>query len=130
MIAGRQPHHDDVLGVVLVLVRVDEVYDLVVDDTGVRIVDSTMSTNQELGHLLLIGNFAGRLQQLAETLVRVDHVGDTLGGIKPSDLDDVVANRPLELVHLFLDTQAAELVHVELRVPWAEVLIKTIKPVR
>jgi hypothetical protein len=36
----------------------------------------------------------------------------TFGGIESCDLDDVVALRPSELVHLLLDAKITELAHV------------------
>ncbi len=38
----------------------------------------------------------------------------TLGRIEAGNLDNVVALRPLEVIHLFLCAQAAEFSHIEL----------------
>lgn len=103
----------------------DELDDLIVDDTGIRIVDSTMSANQELGDVLL--GVISR-QHLAELRIRIDDVGDTLCRIEAGDLHDVLAGRPLQLMHLVLVAQVAELAHVELSIPVVELLVETVEP--
>lgn len=88
-----------------------------------------MATDQEL-RCLLLGRLASLLQELTKARVGVNDVGDTLGGIEPRDLDDVIASRPLQFVHLFFEAQATELAHVVLRVPWVEVLVQAIEPIQ
>ena len=127
LITRWDPHDNDILRVLLVIVGRDQVQDLIVDDASIRVIDGTVTTDQELGRLFL-GGLAGLLQELAKARVGVDDVGDTLGRIEPCDLDDVIAGRPLQLVHLLFDTQAAELAHIVLRIPWGKVLVQPIEP--
>jgi len=128
LIAGRQPHDDDVLDVLDVWLARQDLHRLVVDNAGIWVVYSTVSAEEQLRVLVLAQFWAVLVQQLTKLVVRVDHSGDTLGGVEASDLNDVVALGPLELVHLFLGAQGAELAHVVLRVPGVEVLVETIEP--
>lgn len=126
LVARWDPHDNNILRVLLVIVGCDQVHNLIVYDAGIRVIDSTVTADQELRRLFL--SPAGRLQEFAKARVGVDDVGNTFGRIEPRDLDDVVADRPLELVRLLFNAQTAELAHVVLRVPWAEVLIQSIEP--
>ena len=101
---------------------------LVIDDAGVRIVDGTVTTDQELGNLRSF-ELSARREEFAELDVRLKDVGNTLGGVEPSNLDNISTAGPPELVHLLLDTHAPELAHVELRVPDAELLVQSIEPI-
>ena len=129
LIARRKPHHNDILGVLFVIIGCNQVHDLIVDDACIRVIDGTVTTDQEL-RCLFIRRLASILQELAKARVRVDDVGDALGGIEPCDLDNVIALRPLEFVHLLLEAQATELAHIELRVPWVEVLVQSVEPMQ
>ena len=101
---------------------------LVIDNTSVRIIDGTVATDQELGNFRFLGLSVGG-EEFAELGIRLEDVGDTLGGVESGDLDDVFTAGPLELVHLLLDAHAPELAHVVLRIPDAELLVQTIKPI-
>ena len=101
---------------------------LVIDDAGVRVVDGTVSTDQELGSLRFF-DLSARREEFAELGVRLENVGNTLGRVESSNLDNISTAGPPELVHLFLDTHAPEFAHVELRVPDAELLVQTIEPI-
>ena len=103
----------------------DEVCDLIVNDTSIRVVDSAMSTNEKLWDLIR-GNFA--LEEYTELGIRVEDVGNTLGWVETSNLDDVFACRPAQLNHLLLDAQVAELSHVVLGVPRREFLVQAVEP--
>ena len=48
----------------------------------------------------------------------------TLGGIKPSNLDNVVALRPAKLGHLFLGAKISEFPHVVLGIPNVNVEVR------
>ncbi len=120
MIAGREPHGDDILGELLGLTAVHELHDLVVDDAGIRVVHGTVTADEQLRGFLV--RYLA-LEHLTELDVRVDNVRDTLGRVEASNLDDVITGGPLELVHLVLQAQAAELAHVELRVPRRKLLV-------
>lgn len=48
-----------------------------------------------------------------EVGVRLQDVGDTLGGVKLSNLNNISTVGPPELIHLLLDAHAPELAHVE-----------------
>jgi hypothetical protein len=54
----------------------------------------------------------------------------TLSRIEASNLNNIVTLGPLKLIHFLLRTQAPELAHVELGVPWVQVLVETVKPER
>lgn len=101
---------------------------LVVDNAGVRVIDGTMSADQELGSFRVF-NLSARGEKFPELGVRLEDVGDALGGIESGNLDDVSAAGPPELVHLLFNAHAPELAHVELRVPNAELLVQTIEPI-
>ena len=101
---------------------------MVIDNTSVRIVDSAVSTDQELGDLRFF-SLSVRGEEFAELGVRLEDVGDTLGGIESGNLDNIFTAGPTKLVHLLLDAQAPELAHVKLRVPDAELFVQTIKPI-
>ena len=125
LIARRATHDDEVLRVFCVL-AVNELHSLVVDDARIGVIDGTVTTDEHLGRLHI-----GCLlrHQLAEARVRVDHVRDTLRGVEPGNLDDVIAQGPAELRHLLLDAERAELAHVVLTVPVAELLVEAVEPV-
>ncbi len=93
----------------------DKSRDLVVDDAGIRVVNSAMSTNEQLRDLCYGADTT--LKQDAELGVRIDDVGNTLGWIETSDLDNKDALGPYELVHLIFGAQAAGLTKIELRNP-------------
>lgn len=105
LIARRQPHHNNIVGVFSVLFRVYQLYNFIIDDAGIRIVDSTMATDQQLRDVVLIG----RMVELPEARVGINDIGDTLCRVKASDLNEVFSCRPLQLDHLLLDTKRAEL---------------------
>ena len=128
LVTRWDPHDNDILRVLFVIVGSDQVHDLIVDDASIRVINGTVTTEQELRRLFL-GGLAGRLQELAKARVGVDDVRDTLGRIEPCDLDEVIAGRPLQFSHLLFDAQAAELAHVVLRIPGVEVLVQSIEPV-
>jgi len=127
LVTWGNPHNDNILGVLLVLAG-DQVENLVIDNASIRIIDGTMSTDQELGNLRFLSLSVSR-EERTELGVRLEDVGDTLGGIESGNLDDIFATGPLELVHLLFDAHAPELAHVVLRVPDAELLVKAIKPI-
>ena len=64
-----------------------------------------------------------------ELNVRLEDMGDTVGGIESSSLDDISAAGPSELLHPFLDTHTRDLAHAELRVSDPELLVQTISPI-
>ena len=101
---------------------------LVVDDACVRVINGAVSADQELWNLRFF-KLSALGEEFTEFGVRLEDVGNPLGGVESSNLNDVFAARPLELVHLLLDAQAPELAHIELRVPDAEFLVQTIKPI-
>jgi hypothetical protein len=96
--------------------------------TYIGVVDGSVPTDQQLRVLILSQVRLSRLQEAAEPRVRVDDVRNSLRRIKASDLNDVLANRPLQLVHLFFHTHVAEFSHVEGRIPRVKVLVQTIEP--
>ena len=102
--------------------------DLVIDNAGVRVINGTVSANQELGDLGLVCLSVGS-EKFTELGVRLEDVWDTLGGIETGNLDDVFTARPLEFVRLLLDAHAPEFAHVVLSVPDAKFLVQTIKPI-
>ena len=101
---------------------------LIIDNAGIRVIDSAVSTDQELGDLGFLGLSVG-CEEFTELGVRLKDVGDTLGGIETGDLDDILAAWPPKLVHLLLDAHTPELAHVELSIPDAKFLVQTIKPI-
>ena len=127
LVTWGNPHNDDILGVLLVLGD-NQVENLVIDNTSVRIVDSTVSADQELGDLRFFSlSVSG--EEFAELGVGLEDVGDTLRGIEPSNLDNIFTTGPPKLVHLLLDAQAPELAHVKLRVPDSELFVQAIEPI-
>ena len=101
---------------------------LVIDNASIRIIDGTVSTNQELGNLRYL-SLPVLGEELAELGVRLEDVGDTLRGVESGNLDDIFTAGPPKLVHLLLDAQTPELAHVELRVPDAELFVQAIEPI-
>ena len=127
LVTWGNPHNDDILGVLRVLGD-NQVENLVIDNTSVRIVDSTVSTDQELGDLRFF-SLSVRGEEFTELGVRLEDVGDTLSGIESGNLDNIFTAGPPKFVHLLLDAQAPELAHVILRVPDAELFVQAIKPI-
>ena len=127
MVAWGNPHDDDILGILPVLGG-DQVEDLVIDNAGVRVVDGTVSTDQELGSLGFF-NLSALREEFTELGVGLEDVGNTLGWVESSNLDNISTAGPPELVHLLLDAHTPELAHVVLRVPDAELLVQTIEPI-
>ena len=127
LVTWGNPHNDDILGVLLVLGG-NQVENFVIDNTSVRIIDGTVSADQELGNLGFFG-LSVRGEESTELGVRLEDVLDTLSGVESGNLDDIFTARPPKLVHLLLDAQAPELAHVELRVPDAELFVQAIKPI-
>ena len=103
LITRWDPHDNDILRILFVTVGIDQVHDLIVDDASIWVIDGTVTTDQELRRLCL-GGLSSVLQEFAKARVGVDDVGNTLGRIEPCDLDDILAGRPLELMHLLFDT--------------------------
>ena len=61
LIAGWQPHDHNVFRELNILLRVDELHHLVIDDAGVGIVDSTVTTDQKLrGVIVVIWSVLGK----------------------------------------------------------------------
>ena len=127
LVTWGNPHDNNILGVLLILGS-NQVENLVIDNTGVGVIDGTVSTDQELRSLSFF-NLSARGEEFAELGVRLENVGDTLGGVESGNLDDVSTAGPSELVHLLFDAHAPELAHIELRVPDAELLVQTIEPI-
>ena len=127
LVTWGDPHNNDILGVLVVLCG-NQMEDLVVDNASVRVIDGTVSADQELGNL---GHFGLSVfgEEFAELGVGFENVGDTLGGVESCNLDDIFAAGPRKFIHLLLDAHAPELAHVELRVPDTEFLIQAIKPI-
>lgn len=127
LVTGGDPHDNNVLGILLVLGG-NQVENLIIDDASVRIVDGTVSTDQELVSFRFFGlSVIGK--EFAVLGVGLEDMGNTLRGIETGNLDYVFATRPLELVHLLLDAHTPELAHVILGIPNAELLVQTIKPI-
>lgn len=87
-----------------------------------------MTTNEELRVLVLAEVGGVLVEELTQPVVGIDDIGDALGGVEASHLYDVVAFGPLELIHLLLRAEAAELSHVVLGVPRIKLLVETIEP--
>jgi hypothetical protein len=100
LITGRQPHDDDVLRILLILVAVDEAHRLIVDERRVRVVDRAMSTDEELRRSSIRNVVL--LEQLTQPRVRINDVGNAFGGVEARYLDDILAGGPGKLIHLLL----------------------------
>lgn len=124
LIAGRAAHDNNVARILLIR-RVYERCDGIVDDARIGVVHRAVTADQELWHFV-VGDLAGG--EAAEACVRVDNVRDALARVETRDLDYVLARGPRKLVHLLLHAQRAELAHVVLRVPRIEVLVQPVEP--
>lgn len=110
----------------MLLLAMDEWRKVIVAYIG--IVHRSVPTDQQLRVLILAQVRLRGLQEAAEPNVRVDHIRNSLCRVKASNLHDIVARRPLQLIHLLFRTQVAEFSHVEGRIPMVEVLVQTVQP--
>lgn len=66
LITRRDPHDYDILSVLLILVRCDQLHDLIIDDTSIRIIDSTVTADQQLWPFVFAKFVGRRLEKFAE----------------------------------------------------------------
>jgi len=144
LIRRGKPHHNNVLGVFVVRGASDLLQYLIVDDGGIGVIDGAVTAEEQLRVFLLLELRRLFVQEFAELVIGIDHVGNTwrvlgkgmlfdldaitFGGVEAGDLDEVVAVWPVEFSHLLLGAEATELSHIILGIPRVELLVETIKP--
>jgi hypothetical protein len=75
LITRWEPHDNDILRILCVVVGNDQVHDLIIDDASIhRVIHGTATTDQELSRLFL---GAGLLQEPAKARAEVNDVGDS-----------------------------------------------------
>lgn len=73
LVAWTQSDHHDIVGQ-LGIILLDQRHGLVIDQCGVRVIDGTMSTDDQLMNLVL----RPVLHHLPESCIALDDIGDTL----------------------------------------------------
>ena len=69
--------------VLLERLAVNLLYRLIVYDACIRVIDSTVTTNEQLRRLIIIDL---ALEKFTEFVIRLDDTGDAFRGVKASDL--------------------------------------------